>query len=110
MELLILFLGLFFGTIIGASLFTEKLNRIKGINEVLRGTINDLEKELDISNNKVENRDKLIKDCQTDREILFNNAAELRAKIVDLENNIELLTNNLSNKNKALVSDCQSNN
>lgn len=110
MELLILFLGLFFGTIIGASLFTEELNRIKEINEVLRGTINDLEKELDISNNKVENRDKLIKDCQTDHEILLNNASELRAKIVDLENNIELLTNNLSNENKALVSDCQSNN
>lgn len=29
MELLILFLGLFFGTIIGASLFIEKLNRLK---------------------------------------------------------------------------------
>ena len=110
MELLILFLGLFFGTIIGASLFTEELNRVKGINEVLRGTINDLEKELDISNNKVENRDKLIKDYQTDHEILLNNASELKTRIVDLENNIELLTNNLSNENKALVSDCQSNN
>lgn len=43
-------------------------------------------------------------------EILLNNSAELRAKIVDLENNIELLGNNLSDENKELISDYQSQN
>ena len=47
----------------------------------------------------------MLKDYQKEHEILLNNSAELRVKIVDLENNIELLTNNLSEQNKGLISD-----
>lgn len=82
----------------------------KKLIETLKKTINNLEKEKTDLKLKVEQRDLMIKDYQKEREILLNNSAELRAKIVDLENNIELLTNNLLEENKALVSDCQSNN
>lgn len=82
----------------------------KKLIETLKNTINNLEKEISDLKLKVEQRDLMIKDYQKEREILLNNSAELRAKIVDLENNIELLTNNLLEENKALVSDCQSNN
>ena len=61
------------------------------------------EKEITDLKQKVEQRDLILKDYQEEREILLNNAAELRAKIVDLENNIELLTNNLTQENKELV-------
>lgn len=82
----------------------------KKLIETLKNTINNLEKEISDLKLKVEQRDLMLKDYQEEREILLNNSAELRAKIVDLENNIELLTNNLLEENKALVSDCQSNN
>lgn len=61
------------------------------------------EKEITDLKQKVEQRDLILKDYQEEHEILLNNAAELRAKIVDLENNIELLTNNLTQENKELV-------
>ena len=82
----------------------------KKLIETLKKTINNLEKEITDLKLKVEQRDLMLKDYQEEREILLNDSAELRAKIVDLENNIELLTNNLLEENKALVSDCQSNN
>ena len=82
----------------------------KKLIETLKNTINNLEKEISDLKLKVEQRDLMLKDYQEEREILLNDSAELRAKIVDLENNIELLTNNLLEENKALVSDCQSNN
>lgn len=78
--------------------------------ETLKNTINNLEKEISDLKLKVEQRDLMLKNYQEEHEILLNNSAELRGKIEDLENNIELLTNNLSEENKALVSDCQSNN
>ena len=64
-----------------------------------------LEKEITDLKLKVEQRDLMLKDYQKEHEILLNNSAELRVKIVDLENNIELLTNNLSEQNKELISD-----
>ena len=82
----------------------------KKLIETLKNTINNLEKEKTDLELKVEQRDLMLKDYQEEHEILLNNSAELRGKIEDLENNIELLTNNLSEENKALVSDCQSNN
>ena len=82
----------------------------KKLIETLKNTINNLEKEISDLKLKVEQRDLILKDYQEEHEILLNNSAELRGKIEDLENNIELLTNNLSEENKALVSDCQSNN
>lgn len=82
----------------------------KKLIETLKKTINNLEKEITDLKLKVEQRDLMLKDYQEEHEILLNNSAELRGKIEDLENNIELLTNNLSEENKALVSDCQSNN
>lgn len=82
----------------------------KKLIETLKKTINNLEKEKTDLELKVEQRDLMLKDYQEEHEILLNNSAELRGKIEDLENNIELLTNNLSEENKALVSDCQSNN
>lgn len=78
--------------------------------KVLKNTINNLEEDLDRANFKIECRDSIIKDYQKEHEILLNNSAELRAKIVDLEHNIELLTNNLSDENKELISDYQSQN
>lgn len=61
------------------------------------------EKEITDLKQKVEQRDLILKDYSEEHEILLNNAAELRTKIVDLENNIELLTNNLTQENKELV-------
>lgn len=61
------------------------------------------EKEITDLKQKIEQRDLTLKDYQKEHEILLNNAAELRAKIIDLENNIELLTNNLTQENKELV-------
>ena len=77
----------------------------KKLIETLKNTINNLEKEITDLKLKVEQRDLMLKDYQKEHEILLNNSAELRAKIVDLENNIELLTNNLSEQNKELISD-----
>lgn len=75
----------------------------KRLIETLKNTINNLETEINEKN-------AVIKDCQEENEILLNNSAELRAKIVDLENNLELLKNNLSEQNKELISDDQSEN
>ena len=61
---------------------------------------NNFEKQLKETKNEYEEQ----------AEILLDNASEYRTKIVDLENNIELLVNNLSNKNKELISDCESQN
>ena len=77
----------------------------KKLIETLKNTINNLEKEITDLKLKVEQRDLMLKDYQKEHEILLNNSAELRVKIVDLENNIELLTNNLSEQNKELISD-----
>ena len=77
----------------------------KKLIETLKNTINNLEKEITDLKLKVEQRDLMLKDYQKEHEILLNNSAELRAKIVDLENNIELLTNNLSKQNKELILD-----
>lgn len=83
----------------------------KKLIETLKNTINNLEKEISDLKLKVEQRDLMIKDYQEEREILLNDSAELRAKIVDLENNIELLTNNSEDeKIKELITDDQSNN
>ena len=83
----------------------------KKLIQTLRNTINSLEEDLDRANFKIEQRDNFIKDYQEEHEILLNNVAELRAKIVDLENNIELLTNNSKNKKiKELISDYHSQN
>ena len=68
----------------------------KKLIETLKSVINDLEKELD-------EKKTVIKDYQEENEILLNNSAEYRAKIVDLENNIEFLVNNLTPKKKELV-------
>ena len=68
----------------------------KKLIQTLKNTINSLEADLD-------EKKAVIKDYQEENEILLNNAAELRAKIVDLENNIELLYNNLTPKKKELV-------
>ena len=110
MEIIGLILGIIFGTLIGASLIEIDVKQTKEVNNILRATINELEKELDGAKDKISYRDNFIKDYQKEHEILLNNASKLRAKIVDLENNIELLTNNLSNKNKELISDDQSEN
>lgn len=75
----------------------------KRLIETLKNTINNLETEINEKN-------AVIKDYQKENEILLNNSAELRAKIVDLENNLELLKNNLSEQNKELISDDQSEN
>ncbi|MCI8411968.1 MAG: hypothetical protein HFJ40_06020 [Clostridia bacterium] len=77
----------------------------KKLIETLKNTINNLEKEITDLKLKVEQRDLMLKDYQKEHEILLNNSAELRVKIVDLENNIELLTNNLSKQNKELILD-----
>lgn len=110
MEIIGLILGIIFGTLIGASLIEIYVKQTKEVKNILRATINELEKELDGAKDKISYRDNLIKDYQKEHEILLNNASELRAKIVELENNIELLTNNLSDKNKELISDDQSEN
>ncbi len=118
MEFWVLILGLIFGLIIGGYLKGSESKNVKGVNDVLRATINDLEKELDgtkiklnnvnvelgISNIKINNRDVLLEDYQKEHEILLKTISELRTKKIGLENNIELLTNNLSDENKELVS------
>ena len=88
----------------------KKEKEAEKTNELLKKTINNLEDDIDLANSKIENRDRIINDYQEEHVILLNNSAELRAKITDLENNIELLVNNLSNKNKELISDCESQN
>ena len=74
----------------------EKKMFNKKLIQTLKNTINSLEADLD-------EKKAVIKDYQEENEILLNNAAELRAKIVDLENNIEFLYNNLTPKKKELV-------
>ena len=70
--------------------------------KTLKTTISNLERELD-------EKKSVIKTYQEEHEILLNNSAEYRQKIIDLENNIELLVNNSKNKKiKELVSDDQS--
>lgn len=79
--------------------------------QTLKDVINNLEKENTDLKQKVKIRNLIIKDYKKEYEILLNNSAELRAKIVDLENNIELLVNNSrSKKVKELVNDNQSQN
>lgn len=71
--------------------------------KTLKKVINNLEDENANLKSKVEQRDLILKDYQKEHEILLNNSAEYRAKIVDLENNIEFLVNNLTPKKKELV-------
>lgn len=83
----------------------------KRINNLLKKTINNLEKDLNLVNSKIENRDNLIKDLQEENVILLYNSTELRSKVTDLKNNIELLTNNSKNKKiKELISNNESEN
>lgn len=71
--------------------------------KTLKNVINNLEDENKNLKLKIEQRDLILKDYQKEHEILLNNSAEYRAKIIDLENNIEFLYNNLTPKKKELV-------
>ena len=102
--------GMCIGFLLGALVVNLYLKEAEKTNELLKKTINNLEDDIDLANSKIENRNRIINDYQEEHVILLNNSAELRAKITDLENNIELLVNNLSNKNKELISDCESQN
>ena len=95
--------GICIGFLLGTLVVNVFLKESEQTNDLLKKTINNLEDDIDLSNSKIENRDRILNDYQEENVILLNNSAELRAKITDLENNIELLVNNLSDKNKELV-------
>ena len=104
-------IGFILGLILGALLMNLVVEEEKNTNELLKKSINNLEESLDLANIKIENRDTLINDYQQEHQILLNNSAELRAKIIDLQNNVELLVNNSKSKKiKELISDDQSEN
>lgn len=106
-----LIIGLFSGLVLGALLMNLVVEEEKRINNLLKKTINNLEKDLNLINSKIENRDNLIKDLQEENVILLYNSTELRSKVTDLKNNIELLTNNSKNKKiKELISNNESEN
>lgn len=106
-----LIIGLFSGLVLGALLMNLVVEEEKRINNLLKKTINNLEKDLNLVNSKIENRDNLIKDLQEENVILLYNSTELRSKVTDLKNNIELLTNNSKNKKiKELISNNESEN
>lgn len=52
---------------------------------------------------RVNTLESVNKQYQEEHEILLNNSAELRARIVDLENNVEFLYNNLTPTKKKLA-------
>lgn len=104
-------IGLILGLLLGALLMNFIVEEEKNTNELLKKSIINLEESLDLANLKIENRDTLINDYQQEHEILLNNSAELRAKVIDLQNNVELLVNNSKNKKiKELILDYQSQN
>ena len=97
-------IGFILGLLLGALLMNFVVEEEKNINGLLKKSINNLEESLDLSNN-------LINDYQEENEILLNNSAELREKVLDLQNNVELLVNNSKSKKiKELISDYQSQN
>lgn len=106
-----LIIGLVSSLVLGGLLMNLVVEEEKRVNNLLKKTINNLEDDIDLVNNKIENSDNLIKDLQEENVILLDNSAELREKIVDLENNIELLIYNSKNKKiKELISDFDSQN
>jgi len=102
--------GIAIGLIIGALLLYLAMGNEQKINNQLKETINNLQRDLDTANFKIECKNIKINNYQEEHEILLENACETRAKILDLENNIELLTNNLSKQNKELILDFNSQN
>lgn len=95
-----LILGLITGMVLGALLMNLAVEEEQRVNRLLKKTINNLEDDLNNASLKIKNRDNFIKDYQEENEILLNNSAELRNKIVDLENNIEFLVNQLPKTKK----------
>lgn len=77
--------GICIGFLLGALVVNVYLKESEQTNDLLKKTINNLEDDIDLANSKIENRDRIINDYQEENEILLNNSAELRAKIVDLE-------------------------
>ncbi len=95
-------LGIAIGLIIGVFLIELAIREESRINEQLKKTINNLEKDLENANLKIKNRNNFISDYQEEHEILLKNISKSKEKIIDLENNIELLINNLLKQNKEL--------
>lgn len=95
-------LGIAIGLIIGVFLIELAIREESRINEQLKKTINNLEKDLEKANLKIKNRNNFISDYQEEHEILLKNISRSKEKIIDLENNIELLINNLLKQNKEL--------
>lgn len=87
--------GFAIGLALGGLLLNLAVEDEHKINTKLKETINNLQEDLDRANFKNELKDEKINDYQKEREILLENAAEARAKILDLENNLELVINNL---------------
>ena len=99
-------IGFILGLLLGALLMNFVVEEEKNINGLLKKSINNLEESLDLANIKIENRDTLINAYQQEHQILLNNSAELREKVLDLQNNVELLVNNSKSKKiKELISD-----
>ena len=99
MELFLL--GILLGSIIGMSIIAlisiDKINESESLVKASRKSLANAE-------NRITERNKLIKIQSEDIKTLKN-------KIVDLENNIELLVNNSKNKKiKELVTDSKSEN
>ena len=87
--------GFAIGLALGGLLLNLAVEDEHKINTKLKETINNLQEDLDRANFKNELKDEKINNYQKEHEILLENAAEARAKILDLENNLELVINNL---------------
>ena len=100
MNILLGFILVFIGVIVGMTLMT--LTTASKISE-MQSLIDASRKSLANAEERVKERNKLIKIQSEDIKTLKN-------KIVDLENNIEFLFNNLSAQKKKLVIDGKSKN
>ncbi len=95
--------GIIVGLLLGLLLIGIATEEEQKINSKLKETINNLQKDLDNANFKIEYRDNFVKQYQEEHEILLENASELRAKIEDLENNLELIKNSLTDENINII-------
>lgn len=93
-------LGIIIGSFLGIILMA--LCASNRIGDLQRESYNAEERAL-THFERADKLEKLNKKYQEEHEILLNNSAELRAKIVDLENNVEFLYNNLTPAKKKLA-------
>ena len=73
-------LGLILGFILGALFIDIKKIEIDATNNLLQGTILDLNNNISSLKSKIAQKDKAIENSQKDHEILLNNSEELRNK------------------------------